>query len=96
MCVSETLSSRHHLLSVRGSGAWTVLGHGSHPVWDHGGGPGPLPQEVCHGEGHFPGHPGLWNPLLDVLHSARSHTEVRTDLVQNQIFTQSGTGLLLE
>lgn len=77
-CVSlpETLSSRHHVVPLGGPGARTFPGHGSDPVRDHGGGPCPLPQKVRHGQGHFPGHPALRHPLLDVLHPARSHREV--------------------
>lgn len=74
----ETLSGRHHFLSVGGSGAGTLSGHGPDPVWHHGGGPGPLPQKVCYGQGHLSGHPGFWHPLLDVLYPAGSHREVRT------------------
>lgn len=77
LCV-ETLSGRHHLVAVGGSGAGTLSGYGPDPVWDHGGGPGSLPQKVCHGQGHLPGHPGLRHPLLDVLHPASGHEEVRT------------------
>lgn len=78
MPLLETLSSRHHVVSVRGSGARTFPGHGSDPVWEHGGGQGPLPQEVRHGKSDFPGHPALWHPLLDVLYPAGSHGKVRT------------------
>lgn len=74
---SETLGRGHHFVSVRGPGPRAFPGHGADPVWDHGGGPCPLPQEVCHGEGHLSGHPPLWNPLLDVLHPAGDHREVR-------------------
>lgn len=74
----ETLRGRHHIVSVRGSGAGTFPGHGPDPVWDHGGGPGPLPQKVSHGQGHLPGHPAVWHPLLDVLYPARNYRKVRT------------------
>lgn len=77
---SETLGRGHHFVSVRGSGPRAVPSHGADPVWEHGGGPRPLPQEVRHGKGHLSGHPSLWNPLLDVLHPAGNHRKVRTQI----------------
>ena len=74
----ETLGcGRHHVLTVRGPGAGALLGDGAHSVWDHGGGPGALPQEDCPRKGHLPGHPGVWDSLLDVLHPAWRDREVR-------------------
>lgn len=72
----ETFGGGHHVVPLGGSGARTFPGHGPDPVRDHGGGPCPLPQEVRHGQGHLPGHPVIWNPLLDVLHPSRSHRQV--------------------
>lgn len=78
MFLSETLGGRHHLVSVRGSSARTLSGHGVDSVWDDGCGPGSVPEKVRHGQSHLSSHPGVWDPFLDVLHSAWSHREVRS------------------
>lgn len=76
---TETLGGcRYYLFSLRRPGPRAIPGDGSYSVWDHGGGPCTLPQEDCAGQGHFPGHPRVWDPLLDVLHLTQCDGEVRS------------------
>lgn len=67
---------RHHLLAVGKPSARGFPGHGALPVQHHDHRPCALPPQDRAGQAHLPSYPGLWHPLLDVLHPAGRHPKV--------------------